>query len=247
MVALAARKLEMESHPEVKNFIWLSAVAFERCAIKYPMINRIPTNQDQQGPDDYKGLCVYLAVFGIEGWARDLLDFGANSSERLRPWLPKLGRWLNNSGQPDRKYTPLPEDASKLSKILYTPLAPYGYKPWVSPWMGRFPAITETLEATAKRPARIIPTLFSFGSLMQQALFGNKDKPDSWYMDWTIVMSVKMNKSSSFVLRFASKLWFKKLYELYPNGLADVWRDYVEPQYRDDFPLARFFYDARDL
>ena len=248
MVMLAAAKLEMEEDPEVQQFVWMAKAAFDRCAARYyPLINRTPENQDQQGPDDYKGLCAFLATSRDVVWARDLLDKGAVSSVKLRPWLPKLGRWLNNSGRQDRVYDQLPSDTKRYMKIIWSLTAPYGSKPWVAPWLGRFPALTESLEATAERSARFIPTVFSFLSIMQQALIGNNKKPDSWYMDWTIIVAAKMDKTPNRLLAFASKLWFKRLKKLYPNGLKDVWRDYVEPPYKESFPLARFFYEAEDL
>jgi len=243
MIERAAEKAGCQNDPEIVEFLVELNDAILACLEpKYPMVSRSPTNQDQEGPDDYKGLSVW-AAYSPNGQiaASDLLILAENSSVKLKWYLPRLRRWLNNSGTPDRVFDDLPADASFLTKLLWFTIAPWGKKVWLSPWMGRFPALTAAFEAVVGRKPSWIPSLFTFLTVGQQALFGNSKKPDSWYMDWTVIVCNEISSKPSKLVKLVEGLWFKRLHKLYPNGMRDVWKQYVGPEHAEDFPLGQFF------
>jgi hypothetical protein len=240
---LSAQKRELLILTEkISDFILECQQAIIMChQDKYPLICRTPENQDQQGPDDYKGYVAMRTLLNETSQLQDLADLGAKtSSNRHRPWLPKLGRWVNNSTQKDRLYTKLPDNASFLDKLKNLPFAPWGYKPWVGPWHGRFPALTWQIEAGAKNRPAWWKMLWAFLSLAEQALLGNAKKPDRWSMDWTIIVVNRHCLEKSSMVSWISDRWFKKLHKLYPRGIKDVWAAYTI-QHPQGHPLSRFF------
>lgn len=244
MIDRAATAANIEYDDEIVGFLIHLLDAVNECIDpKFPLPCRTPTNRDQEGPDDYKGLTAMFA-FSPHPVAEDILIYGEDkkNSVKLRPWIPRLYRWLNNSDTPDRLFDKLPEGSSLLTKLLYLPVAPWGYRPWLEPWMGRFPAITFSLQLNAGRKPGLIPTIFAAGSLLLQALFGSSSKPDSWYMDWTLIVANDVSLTKSKLVSACSKLWYRKLYKVYPNGMKDVWKQYCGA-HGDSFPLSKFFLD----
>jgi hypothetical protein len=245
MIDRAAHEAGCEYDEEIVDFLTSLISAVWACLEpKYPLVSRTPTNQDQEGPDDYKGLTAMLARIPFsEDLANEILVYGENKdsgSVKLRWWLPRLYRWLNNSGTPDRIFDRLENGVSFWKKLTWSLVAPWGYRAWLQPWMGRFPAITFSLEANAGKKPRLVPVLFAAGSLMIQALFGNNKKPDSWYMDWTIIVCNENAKFPSKIVTWCAKKWYRRLFAVYPRGMRDVWKQYCGP-YGEEFPLSRFF------
>lgn len=244
MIDRASIAAGIEYDDEIVGFLIHLMDAVHGCLEpKYPLPCRTPTNRDQEGPDDYKGLTVMaaLAPTCISG---DILEYGegSNGSVKLRWWIPRLRRWLNNTDDQSRLYDKLDTNASFLTKLLYWPLAPWGYKPWLEPWMGRFPAITFALEVGAGHKPSFLGTAFAAGGLLLQAVTGSSSKPDSWYMDWTLVVANENSAVRSKLVSLCSKVWHKRLRKFYPNGMKDVWKQYCGV-YGDQFPLSKFFFD----
>lgn len=207
---------------------------------KYPMICRTMTNTDQQGPDDYKGYVTFCNFRRRKYQITDLLEYSEVSHKTLKGLISfKAFRWLNNSRDNERIYD-IDLDSPWYYKIIYRLVSPANLKPWIAPWMGRFPALIWQMEATVNRKSPLWRVLWTGFSLAEQAFFGNKKKPDRWYMDWNIVATNRHSTVKSRTLTFLSKLWLKKLYKLYPNGMKQVWADYTV-QHNSSFPLAKFF------
>jgi hypothetical protein len=244
MIDRASIAAKIEYDDEIVSFlIQLMDAVYGCLEPKYPLLCRTSTNRDQEGPDDYKGLTA-MYTFAPGCVSSDILDYGkgSNGTIKLRWWIPKLYRWLNNTNNEFRLYDKLDLNSNFFTKLLYWPFAPWGYKPWLEPWMGRFPAITFALEVNSHRKPSFLGTFFAAGGLLLQAIFGNSSKPDSWYMDWTLVIANEHSPTQSKLVSLCSKFWYKRLYKIYPNGMKGVWKQYCGV-YGDQFPLSKFFLD----
>jgi disulfide oxidoreductase YuzD len=59
---------------------------------------------------------------------------------------------------------------------------------------------------------------------------------DARRLSWLLIQSVK---TKSWFCRLVSKLWYNRLYKVFPNGMKDVAKEY----YRDNHPFQRYWID----
>jgi hypothetical protein len=235
MIERAAAASGMSGDPTVVAFLDSMNNAMHECLEPaYPMPSRTPSNRDQEGPDDYHGLSAWCSCApNGQQVASDLLAYGSKTTKWFK--VLRCGRWLDNTSQ-KIAYADI-SSSSFLTKLLNWPVAPWGSKPILDPWFGRFPGLTFSFrQASGKFPIPFM-SMFAAGGLLIDSIFGSST-PSNWYFDWATIVTNENAKHKSVAITLISKLWRRKLHKEYSNGMMGVWAAYSG---NSNFPLANFF------
>lgn len=173
------------------------------------MLNRAPNDVDQEGPDDYYGVM------------NGCIELGNVKIPRTILWSLIKGFGFLNNNQPGK----------------WTGSAFMARQPWLVATMvsASFPSLKNPLHWLARLVALPLYVL-SAGCLLVSCIGTDPSNTDARRLAWH---QGNCNSKVSLLCKLAYKVWLKRLYKTYPNGMNDVAGIYYQPH--PDNPYSKWW------